>query len=145
VRPYFGEHRRNVLGKPLRRERGGGVLVKNPFASGFERGRDGARRLSDILVEQTAETFRFVPRNHRVNEEEELMLSLAEMVDRGEQRRDIALLLFLDDSSWMLARRCQMNARLRAVDLDQALGSAADRADARPQRRAVTTPFPATA
>jgi hypothetical protein len=34
--------------------------------------------------------------------QEQLMLSLAEMVDRGEQRSDIALLLFLDDSGRML-------------------------------------------
>jgi len=67
------------------------------------------------------------------------------MVDRGEQGSDIALLLLPDDRRRMLARCAQVHARFRAVDLDQALRSTADRADARTQRGTVTAPLPAAA
>jgi hypothetical protein len=80
-----------------------------------------------------------------MNEEEQLMLPLGQVVDRRQQRSDVAFLLFLDDSRRMLARRRQMNARFRAIDLDQTFRPAADGADARPERWAVATPFSATA
>src|SRR6186997_3645641 len=72
------------------------------------------------------------------------MLPLREMGDRWQQRRHIALLLFLDDCCRVFARRCQVHARLRAIDFNEPFGPTADRADARAQSRTVATPFPAT-
>ena len=43
------------------------------------------------------------------------MLALAEMIDRWEEGSDIALLLMLDLSGWMLTRRCQMRAVVRQL------------------------------
>ena len=71
------------------------------------------------------------------------MLPLGEVADRRQQHGDIALLLLLHDRGRMLSGCRQMDARIRALNLDEALGPAADRADARPQGRALATPFPA--
>jgi hypothetical protein len=74
VRPHLGQQRRDVLCEPLRRGEAG-VLMRTPLPA-VSSVAAAHRRLSDILVEQAAERFRFVSRDHRVNEEEQLMLSL---------------------------------------------------------------------
>src|SRR5688572_8477525 len=57
------------------------------------------------------------------------MLALREVTDRGDEERDVPLLLTLHLRRRVLARRRQMRAVVWTVDLDETLRGAADRAD----------------
>ncbi len=82
---------------------------------------------------EAGEAVRLVPGDDGVKEEEELMLPFGQPLDRSAvMRGDVVLLLAPDDCCGMLPRGGQMRAVGRTVDLDEALGSAADRADRLP-------------
>ena len=132
VRLHFRHHRRNLSRQPLGRERSRSVLVEDPSARSLQSRRDRRRGLRNVLVEETTQGLRLVSRNNRVDQEEELVLPLSQVADRWEQHSDISLLLLLHDGRGVLSGRRQMNTRFRALNLDQALGTAADCADARP-------------
>ena len=94
---HVGEHRLHFRGEALCGQRLGCVVVYHPARCGFERRRDGSRRLRHIIVDQPREAFRRVPRNQRLKEEEELMLPFGQSLNGREQDRDIVFLLPFDD------------------------------------------------
>jgi len=70
-----------------------------------------------------------------MKQEEQLMLSFGEVSYRRQEHGDIPLLLALDLSSGMLARRGEMRTVVRTVNLDKALRRAAHTANRLAERR----------
>ena len=81
------------------------MLVDDPSGRRFERRGGGSRRLLDILVDKTAESFRRVPRDRGMKHKEQLMLTLGELPDRRKENGDITLLLPPDVRRRVFPRR----------------------------------------
>ena len=97
------------------------MLVDHATRRGLERGGQRSRRFGNVAVDEPREPLRLVPRNHRLQQEEELILPFGEMADRRQQTRHIALLLPPYDGRRVFAGRCQVPAVARTLDLDEAL------------------------
>jgi hypothetical protein len=139
--PDLGEHRRDFPCESLRRKRGGSVLVEHTPTSGLQRRRHCRGGLRDIFVDQAAERVRSMTGDDGMNQEEQLMLPLGQVVDCRHEDGDIPLLLPFHNRGRMLTGRDEMWAGVGALNFHQPLGATADRADATPQRGAVTPPL----
>ena len=100
-----------------------------PLLARFERSRERAGRERDIGVGEPGEPFGFVGENHRLQQKEELQLLLGEPSDGRHQSRHVVIDLPLHDGGGVPLRGFEVPAVLWAVNLDQALGGAANRAD----------------
>jgi hypothetical protein len=76
-----------------------------------------------------------MPCDQRVEQEEQLMLSLRQTLQRRQQNRDVMFLLAAHGCCRVLARGRQIRAILRALDFCQPLRAAADRTNCLPKRR----------
>ena len=104
VLPNLREKGTQFAVQPLRRCRRGLVLVDDSARSGLERRCHRPRSLSDVVVDKTAESFRRVPRDRTVKQEEQLVLTLGQVLDPREQHCDVDFLLALHDGRRMLPR-----------------------------------------
>jgi hypothetical protein len=72
---------------------------------------------------------RFVAYEERRDEEKQLRLPAAEVAHELHDQSHVLLLLTHGDGGRMFARACQPRAVAWTLDLDEALGAAADRTD----------------
>jgi len=101
--------------------------------------------LSQIVVNQPLELGRLVPDEKRVDQEENLRLALAEVAHELHEEADVSLLLTHERGRRMLAGAREPRAVARALNLDEALCAAADRADLLAERGAAAARAPCAA
>src|SRR6185503_560182 len=124
---HLGERRLERVREALGRERRGAVLVDHAARRGLEGRRERAGAFLHILVEERLQLRRLVSGDEVGEQEEQLHLALRKIEHQRYQPREVALLLAHPRRRRMLARAREPHAVSRTVDLDQALGPAADR------------------
>lgn len=121
------------------------MLVDHAARCRFECSRQCRRRLSQIVINQPLELRRLVPDEKRVDQDEDLRLALAEVAHELHEEADVALLLTHERGRRMLAGAREPGAVARALNLDEALGAAADCADLLAERGAAAAGPPCAA
>src|SRR5436190_23096300 len=105
------------------------MLIDDTARCSFVGGRQRRRGVDDVVIVHHLQLGRCVSRDHGVDGKKKLRLAPIEIGKRLDE--DCVVLLLLSDrcGRWMLARAGEIHAVRRAVDLRQALGSAAHRTD----------------
>src|SRR6187401_2172939 len=111
------------------------MLVNHPSRGRLERRCERARGFGHIVIHKPRKALGDVARDQGGEEEEELVLPFAQVLDRGKQYGDITFLLTPDHRRRMFARGGQVATVARALNFDQALRAAADRTDRLTERR----------
>jgi hypothetical protein len=121
------------------------MIINQTPRGGFERGRQRSHPFGDVVVDQRLELRRLVSDQEGVDEEEDLRLALAEVPHEMYEQPEIALLLPDDDSRRMFACACEPGTVGRALNLNETLRAAADRADLLAERGTTTPGAPRAA
>jgi hypothetical protein len=105
------------------------VLVYDAPRRGLERCRQRRRCIRHVIVDETGESIRPVPRNDGLKKEEQLVLAFGEMANRRRQPRDVFSLLSPYDGRGVFSRRRKIRARARASNFDEPFRAATRRTD----------------
>ena len=120
------------------------MLVDHPTAGGFVRRRQGPGRVSDITIDQRLKRIRRLRAYQAEQHEEQLLLPLGQIAQRGDDAYEIVLTLTLFDRGRVRPRGLEVTARRGTPNLYQSLGAAAHGADVVAECRA-GAPGPACA